>query len=245
MKVTQTLVQVLLVILLISSCSTTGIRQTTQANVVIFDVDNSPKFRESQKEIESVVYSTVREVEEKFPLDGLTVNIFNDVKSRSIIKQTSTGGYIKDENRIFVYFNINSLNHEPEVIIRNIRSAMLHEIGHCIHFRSNSFEYNLFEYIVTEGFADHFANNLTSSEPYPWSVNLTEEEINNFLIEAEEHYWTTDFDVNKWVWGSPKWIVYSLGYKIIGDYITQNPGVDIIDLMARPTKEIYESITIN
>jgi len=90
------------------------------------------------------------------------------------------------------------------------------------------------DFIIHEGFADHFAIEVTGRKPYPWDKALKVEQLEYWTKYALEHWDDEEYDIRAWVRGSdeiPPQTVYSIGYRLVSDYLESHPGIRPSDIM--------------
>lgn len=227
------------------SCATKGSSNKDNVYIHFLNAEGNEKFAEKQRFIEEIVRDTIELCKTVYPLEEVDIVIRNKSADFLIIPYLGVGGMMVDENTIQIVMNIDFYNLEF-MLNNNLKRTLLHELGHVIHYKNNQDDYTLFESILTEGIADHFEISLTGEAPQKWSINLSENEITKYMSLAKEEFWNTDYDHDKWFfnYNYTKWVGYSLGYKIIGDYLAKNPSKTIVDVMKLSDEEIYESLKL-
>lgn len=144
------------------------------------------------------------------------------------LKENGIGGYTPCANVIF--FSLDPRNPKFREGIKNdLAFTLAHEINHAIRFRSPILKETLFEAIISEGLADHFAVESTKRKnPPAWSIALTGEQKKEFLERASKEWNGLAYDHNAWFYGSekekiPRWTAYTLGYDIVSTYLQKHP----------------------
>ena len=94
--------------------------------------------------------------------------------------------------------------------------------------------------LIHEGLADHFAVELTGLEPPLWVLALSPEETIRLVARAREEYDSPHYSHMAWFFGSdelgiPRWAGYSLGFKLVGDYLARNPSAKASALATEPS----------
>lgn len=246
-------------------------REIGNNNYVHFENrENNESFTENMDVLEQIVRETIEECRPVYAIEDLNIIIssrFLTSDSR-LIPALGTGGEFLDMNTLEMVINMEFYDIET-LLNENFKLLLLHEIGHVIHYRNrrstypffkmkireigqrlnfktNTNAFTLFEMIVSEGFADHFAIMIMDTEPQYWSINLDDEELIKYMVLAEDEFWNRDFDYFGWFqyMDRTSHIGYSLGYKIIGDYMEDHPEMSITEIMKLPDEEIYNSIEI-
>jgi len=93
------------------------------------------------------------------------------------------------------------------------------------------------DFVIHEGFADHFAQEVFGGGPYPWDQALDGDQLEHWVGYALEHWDDTDYSIPAWVGGSdelPRQAAYAVGYRLVADYLAAHPGVRPSQLLSRP-----------
>jgi uncharacterized protein YjaZ len=114
----------------------------------------------------------------------------------------------------------------------------------------------LLECMITEGLADHFMIELLKGDRPAWTSALTEEEIKQYLVKVKpvlllkHKLWNDEFTHNyfvPWMFGRkgdnpiPGWTGYTLGWRIVDNYLRAHPEVRATSLVFTPAEEIASS----
>lgn len=238
------LIKIVLILTLLSSCIVPDKKREDSINIHFLNPENSTKFEEKQPYIEEIVRETIELCRTAYPLEDVDIYIRNQKEDFLIIPFQGIGGRYVNNNAIQVVMNIDFDNLDF-MLKDSLPKTILHELGHVIHFRNSSSDYTLFKAIVSEGIADHFEMSLTKGDIPPWSSNLSEQEIPIYMELAKNELWSTNFDFTKWFFdfNGKYWVSYSLGYKIVGEYMAMNPSKTAVDVAKLSDKEIYNSIS--
>lgn len=143
------------------------------------------------------------------------------------IPEVGIGGYTLDTNYISISLNPNFPDFNS-VIEKELNRTLAHEIHHALRMRERGYGETLLEALVTEGLADHFDIEVNNQKPEPWSTALNEEQTSELMEKAKTEFNSKNYSHNTWFFGSkekriPRWTGYSLGFKIVGDYLKKNP----------------------
>lgn len=127
--------------------------------------------------------------------------------------------------------------------------TIAHEYHHTLRKRTVGYVSNLFEAFVSEGLADHFAEEITGETP-PWSDPPPEEVVVAWRAEAERVWLEPQFDYAAWFVGLnsdiPRGTGYAIGRRIVEEYLASHPNQrasTLFDVSAReffPPKEGWE-----
>lgn len=143
------------------------------------------------------------------------------------LKENGIGGYTPCANVIF--FSLDPRNPKFREGIKNdLAFTLAHEINHAIRFRDPILKETLFEAMISEGLADHFAMEIIKrKKPPAWSTALTNKQKKEFLKRASKEWNETTYNHDAWFYGSekekiPRWTAYSLGYDIVATYLQKH-----------------------
>lgn len=105
-------------------------------------------------------------------------------------------------------------------------ATLAHEYHHTSRKRTIGFSSSLFDAIVSEGLAEHFVIEVTGQWP-PWADPVDEESFAYWRTEAENTWFTEEYDYLAWFIGLnsaiPRGTGYELGRRIIGEYLAAHP----------------------
>jgi uncharacterized protein YjaZ len=134
--------------------------------------------------------------------------------------------------------------------------SLSHELLHVVRLRMPDWEFTMLECMITEGLADHFMIEISNCEIPKWSQVLSEEEIKKYLVKIKpivlitHDNWDQEFNekyFDPWFFGRtgedpiPGWTGYSLGWRIVENYLKNHPGAKASNLVWLPTKDIADS----
>jgi|GEM_PF-2647282 len=133
-----------------------------------------------------------------------------------------------------MYYDPNNSNFRVELILR----TLVHELHHVCRVRMPDFQLTLLECMVNEGLADHFMLEVLNCEITPFSSALTDDQIRQNIIRVKPFTrikfdsWTKEFNDKyfvPWMFGRtgddpvPHWTGYSIGWRIVENYIRDHP----------------------
>jgi len=93
------------------------------------------------------------------------------------------------------------------------------------------------DFVIHEGLADHFAQEILGDGPYPWDQALQGEQLEHWVSYVLEHWEDADYVIPAWVGGSdeiPRMAAYAVGYHLVEDYLAARPGLRTSQLMLEP-----------
>ncbi|WP_296262200.1 MULTISPECIES: DUF2268 domain-containing putative Zn-dependent protease [unclassified Pseudomonas] len=114
----------------------------------------------------------------------------------------------------------------------SLERMFAHELHHAARWQGPGYEKTLGESLVSEGLAGHFALQVCGGSPEPWE-QLGACEIQPYIATAQTQWSRSDHDHAAWFFGSaglPKWLGYSLGFRLVGRFLSEHPGSRASDL---------------
>lgn len=218
----------------------------------IFELDNGCKLTlkkeidltdSASTEIVKGIRDIVPRIQELIPTDSMTINLVTN--SKYILHVWGIGARTVGDDygqRVEIYFDPNHRNFK----IENIFRTLVHELHHIGRIRNPDYELTLLECMVNEGLADRFMVEVLNCEPSPWAKALTEEQIQENIVRVKpllrikHENWTAEFSDNyfdPWMLGRggedpiPHWTGYSIGWKIVEDYLRVHPDATAASLV--------------
>lgn len=216
----------------------------TKNNVNLHILNASGKLTPYIKEIENIFNETVIKIIEKIPVSNVDIVIVDNPSST--IPEIGMGGHTMTANYIVI-----SLDHEfnnfKKALKLELIDILAHELCHAVRWQKIEYPYNnLLEALITEGLADHFANEITKAESlHLWDKALAFGQVNEWLRKAREEYLNKNYIHHEWFFGSkekgiPRWTGYTLGYHLVAEYLKKNPNKKSSQLYALPTEEFIK-----
>lgn len=223
----STFQNILFLCVLVLSCSADNVEQNNTLKIgykskLIFEDSNA--LAEKQDAIEHIVKETMALINEKMSVKNITIILRNS--PANTIPEVGIGGYNLNENEIIISMNADYSNIDHTISVE-LGPTIAHEIHHLKRRRSVGYGATLLEACVTEGLADCFAMEIFGIDPPIWSTAISGSELDNLMSSAREVWNNSSHDHYKWFHGTtqdiPRWAGYSIGYKLVKDYISQNP----------------------
>ena len=192
-------------------------------NSYLYFEDNN-SFESQKNIIEAAVKETVSLVNAKIPTENINIRI--RVSSLNVIPEIGIGGFNPNANDIILSLDPNF----PDInqsIATELGPIIAHEIHHAKRRRSVGYGSSLLQAMITEGLADSFSIEIFGIDPPIWSTALSSSELDNWIETASAEWHETSYDHDKWFFGIsaeiPRWTGYSIGFKLVQDYLAQNP----------------------
>jgi len=126
-----------------------------------------------------------------------------------------------------------------------LERTIAHEFHHVMRWRGPGYGRTLGEALVSEGLAGRFAAQLYGDDPEPWEAALSDTELAKFSGVAASQWTADDYDHAQWFFGSdtyPRWVGYSLGYDLVGRYLSDHPDETAASLVDTPAHEFRSAL---
>lgn len=178
-----------------------------------------------QSKINEVFVKTTEKISSKVSISDVDVVIYDN--PRGVIRETGVGGYTLDAHIIFISLDPAFSNFE-HTISKELGRMLTHELHHVLRWKNPGYGKTLLEALITEGLADHFDIEINNESPHPWCHALNNSQLEEMLKKVQVEFDNKNYNHNAWFFGSkekgiPRWAGYSLGYKLVNDYLQSNP----------------------
>ena len=205
---------------------------------------NTTRLEPFRHQIEKVAHETIIQVGSEIPLKNVNISVF-DCPSKVIpeygIMGWAHGGSPVSE--IEILLDPNSPVWSAAIGI-NLKRTLRHELFHDVRFdHFGGFPKNLAERIVSEGLATRYENQSPDLPPSLYATALTSEQTEEMMERIKQDLQSTHREINHaWIFGSrerniPRWTGYSLGYKLVEEYLAKHPNLQPSDLYSVDTAE--------
>lgn len=95
------------------------------------------------------------------------------------------------------------------------------------------------DFVIHEGYADHFAMEVTGGAPRVWDLGLGAEDLAKWTRYVAEHWEEMNYDRMAWVNGSdeiPRFAAYAVGFSLVARHLESHPGARASDLIVEPSR---------
>ena len=192
--------------------------------VKIHVLQASGRFTLYTKKIEKVARLAIKKVTAKIPVDNVDI-VFCD-NPWGVIPEIGIGANTINAFLIFIYLDP-VFKHFNKTINLEIERTIAHELYHCLRYPYPGYGRTLLGALVGEGLADHFDIEVTGSKPAIWDAALSAVQMAKLGESAKKEYKNKNYNHFDWFYGSekrgmPKWTGYTLGFKLVEDYLIKN-----------------------
>ena len=190
------------------------------------------------EEIKNTFPKAVDTISKKIDISNIDVVAYDNPSGT--IPEFGIGGYAINANLIFVSLDP-KFSGLSKSIGEQFRRTLAHEMHHCARWKGPGYGTTLLEALVTEGLGDHFDLEIYGGDPYPWDLALDKDQTERLLNKAKAEF-NKEYNHTAWFFGSKdknilRWTGYSLGFKIVGDYLQKNPDKKPSNLYNTDAKE--------
>ncbi len=179
-----------------------------------------------RREIESTFDLARREI----PIGGLKVVVD---AGRHLVPGWGVGGFAPSPGRRIELSVDRSL--AEELIIERLPSITAHELHHVGRHRGPGYGGTLLEAMVSEGLADHYAQELFGRPTPPWAMAIPASQIDLWIEKARPELDSRNYDHGRWFFGRsalvPRWAGYTIGFELVQRYKDANPGATAASLV--------------
>jgi uncharacterized protein YjaZ len=205
------------------------------ATIVFVD---APALAAHEAAITSLLLGAVERARSRLPVGAVRFAV--SAQRTRVIPGWGLGGYTTGPNAVDIFVD-GAVPALEAILAERLPPLAAHEIHHTVRWQLRGYSWGtLLEAMVTEGLADHFAIELMGSPLPPWCTALPESEIEAYLDLARAELDDPGFDYDAWFFGTgsrlPRWTGYTLGYRLVADYLGRHPGASAASLVGVPAE---------
>lgn len=197
---------------------------------------------------EQVVLDSLATIHKALPGPANTIRFTLD--SNNVIPWMGIGGFSDPTQNGKITISLHPNFKEPLTpnIIKWLPGTLAHEVHHSVRIQIGpGFGKTLLEELITEGLADSFAHTLYPGMVHPWTnaLNSNQEyelwqQIQPFLNNLDLQYEL----YGKWFFGGdgiPNAAGYTIGYRIVQNYLNRHPIMSAAELVREEAKTILKA----
>jgi uncharacterized protein YjaZ len=197
----------------------------------------------SLSQFRSVIQKTsaiaVKRVAKAIPVDNVDIVFYDNYQGT--IEHLGFGGFTMTQNLVMIPIN-SSFPNLKNSLEENLPRTIAHELYHCLRNYAFNKKSTLLEALINEGLADHFDIEINGKEPEKWDTALTETQFKELYKRAKKEFDSFSYNHRAWFFGSekdnlPRWTGYSIGFRIVGDYLKKHPDKKSSNLYRAEVKE--------
>lgn len=127
--------------------------------------------------------TAIKKVVNKIPVFNVDVVVVDDPEDS--IPELGFGGYTPSDHLVYISVDPKSLQLNNS-IRKEFGRLLAHELNHAMRWKTPGYGKTLLEALITEGLADHFAMEISNTEPMIWDTALTADQLKEIIKLAEE-----------------------------------------------------------
>lgn len=162
----------------------------------------------------------------------------------AVIPETGTMGQAYSDTLFSLGLDPDNTNFERSLRDGDLRRTVAHEVHHCMRMAGPGYGWTLGEALVSEGLAGRFVNHVFGTPPEPWECAVTDAELEANLPDDATLVGSAH-DHRAWFFGfgarHPRWLGYTLGYRIVGDWLDARTDVDSDAWVNVPADEVIKA----
>lgn len=211
----------------------TGDGTPSSSRIEILDPDG--RLAGLEATLRRTVTATLTAAAPLLDLRGVEITVAGDA-SRAIAGY-GVGGFTSDGSHVRLDVDADA-TWSQDVLEQRLALVCTHELHHVRRFRGPGYGVTLLEALVSEGLADHFAVDVQAAAPPPWTDAYPEARDAEILDAARAELDSPGYDHARWFFGAgadlPRWAGYTLGYRLVSDYLARHPGTTAAGLVEVP-----------
>lgn len=174
--------------------------------------------------MEQTIRQSYASVNSLMPVNDVNIKVIEN--PANTIPEQGIGGYNPSKNEVRIHIDVYS----PfflQSLANELAPTLAHELHHLKRRRAIGYGSSLLEAMVSEGLADHFSMETDNIDTPIWAAALDADELEIWTEEARKTWRQRPYDHNAWFFGVdseiPRWAGYSIGFKLVDDYLKAHP----------------------
>lgn len=203
-------------------------------------VEKMPDFKPvTERKIMSIIEKTFLECYKVVPCPGVVkIFVFPTIDPFVKNRMSGTTGVSFWKNSINIFISTDAKEWE-----KALSHTVCHEYSHATRHNYVSCR-TLIDWIILDGIAEHFREDVVGGTRAPWSSALTEKEAKKILIKLKHKLSSRSIKLHGEVFyvgkKYPHWAGYSIGYYIVKNYLVNTRNTDWPRIFRTPPKEILQ-----
>lgn len=174
--------------------------------------------------IKSVVAETIQKCNKILPHPDLPIFVF----IYPWLPDDNDDIYFEGIGAFSSYYTMHILIKPDSFTQEALKKSIAHEWNHLVFYRYHTeLEYSLSKYLIMEGLAEIFREEVIGGKPAPWVLALTKKEAGKELKRLESKLEMKGMKIYRKVfWGDKeykRWTGYSIGYLLVSKFRKKNP----------------------
>lgn len=226
-------------------CCSSSDNNEDAGNTIVIDndsnirlvIENQPELDPFRSSITQLVTEANSAIQQLMPIDHVTIRVASNPQGS--IPEIGIGGFNPNANEVLISID-SGFNNLEASLEAELPAMIAHEMNHAKRRRSVGYGNTLSQALISEGLADHFSVEVTGISPPRWSVAVQGQELQDLIGTASQTWNESSYGHPKWFFGTtnevPRWAGYSMGYKLVNDYLENHPNTQPSDLVDEPAE---------
>lgn len=197
-----------------------------------------------ERKVEKIVETALKKSYAFLPGSNPNIQIFPSTPENDLLTNTLggvAGWYLGDDEVLII---IDPTIEGWDSLLSYVIAHEYHHVAYMHHKIGNK-KFTLLDYLIFEGSADSFANMLYPNFHAQWTSNIDHETEKILWHKIKDHLDSTDNDLLlKVMFGDdeifPHWSGYTIGYRIVQNYLYKNPKVTFQTLISMDSLTILK-----
>ena len=208
---------------------------------VCLDLRQTPATAAHHPLLRTEVAATVDRVRQALELPRLTIVVVD--QPSAVIPEVGLGGYTPGAAQVRLFVDPARADFAAN-LARELRPLLAHELHHAARWKAVGYGFSLRDAAVSEGLADHFAQEVTGGAAPPWSRALDADALARWLPEVTTRGRGV-YNHNAWFFGQgdsiPRWTGYAVGYELVRRHLAADTTRRASTLVRVPAATIAPS----
>lgn len=216
------------------SCSDSSVgHKSSHGSNEVRILDSDPAFTGKEDSILRAISEAVERASDVLTIFDVTVEV--SFTAQGSIPGYGVGGFTPNQQLVQISIDPNFSQH-PDLLDERLPLVVYHELHHAVRWRDPGYGSTLLEAMVSEGLADHYAVEMLSVAPPPWSTAISEQDKAMLREMANSMLDSSQYGHPRWFFGTspsiPNWTGYTLGFDLISAYFLSRPGTTAVSLVS-------------
>ncbi|CAN5182848.1 DUF2268 domain-containing protein [soil metagenome] len=190
------------------------------------------------QQIQKVIDDAIPVITKKIPAKNVDVIMYHNPEGA--VPEQGIGGYCPNGNITYISLDP-AFSNLKDSIKKELKRILAHELHHTLRWQNPGYGETLLDAMITEGLADHFDIEVYNEQPQPWSITLSEHELQRMMKKAKTEFDNKEYDHFAWFFGNeelgiPRWTGYAIGFHLVKQYLQKYPDKKPSQLYAEKTE---------
>jgi uncharacterized protein YjaZ len=208
---------------------------------VCLDLRQTPATATHHPLLRAQLAAAIERVRERLAFPALTIVVVD--QPDAVIPEVGLGGYTPSASQVRLFVDPRRSDFAA-VVTRELLPLVAHEIHHAARWRAVGYGMTLRDAAVSEGLADHFAQEVSGAPPPPWSRALADTALARWstVVATQSRGF---YNHRAWFFGQgdsiPRWTGYAVGYELVRRHLRADTTRRASTLVGVPAAVIVPS----